>query len=147
MGLKRAYTMSDSKKDQLVKARARALELRTALNAIKPPKVKPVKVKKPSKMEIEISKIKEQTEEPKETESIVSPVTPKPVEVTEPVPLPVKPVEPKQKVFVKKLKTPQNEPPITQRKAFVAITTPTPPPPPSFPPVEFRRNAFVFFVI
>ena len=60
--LKRAYTMSDLKKEQLTKARARALELRTALNAIKPPKVKPVKVKQPSKLEIEISEIKKQTE-------------------------------------------------------------------------------------
>ena len=48
---KRGYTMSDAKKDQLVKARARALELRTALNAIKPPKVKPIKIKKPSKLD------------------------------------------------------------------------------------------------
>jgi hypothetical protein len=74
--LKRSYTMSDLKKEQLVKARARALELRAALNAIKPPKVKPVKIKQPSKMEIEISEI--QAAKPTE------PVTPaEPTEPTE----------------------------------------------------------------
>jgi hypothetical protein len=62
--LKRAYTMSDLKKEQLTKARARALELRTALNAIKPPKPRPVKIKQPSKLEIEISEIKKQTKPP-----------------------------------------------------------------------------------
>ena len=78
--LKRAYTMSDLKKEQLTKARARALELRTALNAIKPPKPKPVKVKPPSKLEIEISEIKKQTKPPE----AVAPKEPEPVAPKEP---------------------------------------------------------------
>jgi len=125
--LKRAYTMSDSKRDQLVKARARALELRTAtLNAIKPPKEKTVKIKQPSKLEIEISEIKASKPTPPE---------PTPEPVTEPE-APV--TEPKQKV--KK----QKEPPIKQRKPFVA--TPTPPPP-TPPPTGFHRNSFGFYVL
>ena len=71
--LKRAYTMSDSKRDQLVKARARALELRTTLNAIKPPKEKTVKIKQPSKLEIEISEIK--VSKPTPPEPTPEPVT------------------------------------------------------------------------
>ena len=61
--VKRAYNVSDLKKEQLSKARARALELREVLNALKTPKNKPIKLKQPSKLEIEISKIKEQTRE------------------------------------------------------------------------------------
>ena len=63
--VKRAYNVSDLKKEQLSKARARALELREVLNALKPPKTKPIKIKQPSKLEIEISieKIKQQTRE------------------------------------------------------------------------------------
>jgi hypothetical protein len=37
--------------------------LREVLNALKTPKNKPIKLKQPSKLEIEISKIKEQTRE------------------------------------------------------------------------------------
>ena len=55
--LKRAYTMSDLKKEQLAKARARALELRTALNAIKEPKPKTTKKKVTIKKEKKIKKI------------------------------------------------------------------------------------------
>jgi hypothetical protein len=138
--LKRAYTMSDSKKEQLVKARARAVELRTALNAIKPPKVKPVKIKKPSKMEIEISEIEASITTPSE------PVAAEPVEVTKPVTEPVtEPVkEPKQKVLVKK----QKEPPIKQRKPLMDYPpTSITPPPPTPPPSGFRRNSFGFFVL
>jgi hypothetical protein len=93
--LKRAYTMSDLKKEQLAKARARALELRTALNAIKEPKPKPVKVKPPSKLEIEISEIKKQTKPPE----AVAPKEPEPVAPKEPVSPPVAhraPVAPKE---------------------------------------------------
>jgi hypothetical protein len=61
--VKRAYNVSDLKKEQLSKARARALELREVLNALKTPKNKPIKIKQPSKLEIEISKIKQQTRE------------------------------------------------------------------------------------
>ena len=56
--VKRAYNVSDLKKEQLSKARARALELRETLNALKP-KTKPIKIKQPSKLELEISKIKQ----------------------------------------------------------------------------------------
>ena len=137
---KRGYTMSDSKRDQLVKARARALELRTALNAIKPPKVKHVKIKKPSKLELEISKIKKQTEELEPvTEPVAEPIT-EPVVVPEP-----EPIEPKQKVIIKKLKIPK-EPPIKRRKEALVAITPTPIPP-SSPPIGFRRNDFGFFVL
>ena len=134
--LKRSYTMSDLKKEQLVKARARAVELRTALNAIKPPTVETVKVKKPSKMEIEISEIEASKPAPLEP-------PPEPVAVTEPVIVaePVLVKEPKQKVPVKK----QKEAPIKQRKPL--MTTPTPPPPPTPPPTGFRRNSFGFFVL
>jgi len=134
--LKRAYTMSDLKKEQLVKARARALELRAALNAIKPPKVKPVKIKQPSKMEIEISEI--QAAKPTE------PVTPaEPTEPTEPTE-PVTPAEPKvvkEPKLVKEKK--QKEAPI-KRKPLM-ISTPTPPPTP--PPTGFQRNSFGFYVL
>jgi hypothetical protein len=131
--LKRAYTMSDLKKEQLVRARARALELRTTLNAIKPPKVKPVKVKQPSKMEIEISEI----QAAKSTE-------PEPTEPTEPIE-PVEPVtEPKQKVKKQKEATPIKQ----QRKQppSLLVSTPTPPPP-SPPPTGFQRNSFGFYVL
>jgi hypothetical protein len=137
---KRGYTMSDSKRDQLVKARARALELRTALNAIKPPKVKPVKIKKPSKLELEISKIKKQTEELEPvTEPVAEPIEPV---VTEAVVV-KEPIETKQKVLVKK----QKEAPIKQRKPLMVTQPPITPPPPTPPPTGFRRNAFGFFVI
>jgi len=49
--VKRTYNVSDLKKEQLSKARARALELRETLNALKP-KNKPIKIKQPSKLEI-----------------------------------------------------------------------------------------------
>ena len=61
--VKRAYNVSDLKKEQLSKARARALELREVLNALKTPKTKPIKIKKPSKLEIKISEITNQTRE------------------------------------------------------------------------------------
>jgi len=125
--LKRAYTMSDLKKEQLVKARARALELRTTLNAIKPPKTKPVKIKQPSKLEREISDIQ-----------AAKPTKPEP---TEP-----EPTEPEPKlVKVKK----QKEPPI-KRKPPLLVSTPPPPPTPPEPPVPpagFQRNSFGFYVL
>jgi len=143
--LKRVYTMSDLKKEQLTKARARALELRNALNAIKPPKVKPVKVKKPSKMEIEISEIKAAapvTEPTPVTEPEVStePVSP-PVAHRAPVTL-----EPK---LVKK------DPIKKQRKTpSLLVSAPIPPPtkeptvqPLVPPPIGFRRNDFGFYVL
>jgi len=128
--LKRAYTMSDSKRDQLAKARARALELRNALNAIKPPKAKPVKVKPPSKLEIEISEIQAvKSAEP------VEPVEPEPEpEVTE------VPVEPKTKQ--KKQKKP---PPIKQQPPPLTFSFPVPPS--KEPPVGFQRNSLGFFVL
>jgi hypothetical protein len=82
--VKRAYNVSDLKKEQLSKARARALELRETLNALKP-KNKPNKIKQPSKLEIEISKIKQQTKETElepdketepEPENIIKPTKP-----------------------------------------------------------------------
>ena len=84
--VKRAYNVSDLKKEQLSKARARALELRETLNALKTPKNKPNKIKQPSKLEIEISKIKQQTKETElepdketlEPEKIIEPKTTKP---------------------------------------------------------------------
>ena len=131
--LKRAYTMSDLKKEQLVKARARALELRAALNAIKPPKVKPVKIKQPSKMEIEISEI--QAAKPPE------PVTSaEPTEPTEPV-TPAEPKVVKEPKLVKEKK--QKEAPI-KRKPPLLVSPPLPPTP---PPAGFRRNSFGFYVL
>jgi hypothetical protein len=124
--LKRAYTMSDLKKEQLVKARARALELRTTLNAIKPPKVKPVKVKPPSKLEREISDI--QAAKPTVTTEPTEPEPTEPVEV---------PPEPK---LVKEKK--QKEPPIKRKPLLVST-----PPPPTPPPTGFQRNAFGFYVL
>jgi hypothetical protein len=123
--LKRAYTMSDLKKEQLVKARARALELRTTLNAIKPPKTKPVKIKQPSKLEREISDI--QAAKPTEPE----PTEPEP---TEPVEVPPEPKLVKEKK--------QKEPPIKRKPLMVS-----PPPPPTPPPTGFRRNSFGFYVL
>jgi hypothetical protein len=87
--VKRAYNVSDLKKEQLSKARARALELRETLNALKTPKNKPNKIKQPSKLEIEISKIKQQTKETElepdketepEPENIIEPTKP-PMEI------------------------------------------------------------------
>jgi hypothetical protein len=124
--------MSDLKKEQLVKARARALELRTALNAIKPPKVKPVKIKQPSKLEIEISEI----QAAKPTEPTPAP-EPEPTVTTEPVEV-VK--EPKQKV--KK----QKEAPIKQQRKPPSLLV-SPPPPPTPPPTGFQRNSFGFYVL
>ena len=126
--LKRTYTMSDLKKEQLVRARARALELRTTLNAIKPPKVKPVKVKQPSKMEIEISEIQ-----------AAKPIEPEPE--PEPVTIEPEPKEPDPVVLVKVKK--QKEPPIKRKPLLVS--TPTPPPP--TPPIGFQRNSFGFYVL
>lgn len=127
--LKRAYTMSDSKRDQLARARARALQLRNALNAIKPPKEKTVKVKKPSKLEIEISEI--QANKPAEPEVPVEP---------EPEPDPVEPVEPKTKQ--KKQKKP---PPIKQQSPPLTFSFPTPPS--KEPTVGFQRNYNGFYVL
>ena len=81
--VKRAYNVSDLKKEQLSKARARALELREVLNALKTPKNKPIKIKQQSKLEIEISKIEQQTRETevetdKEQEKIIEPGPTKP---------------------------------------------------------------------
>jgi hypothetical protein len=130
--LKRAYTMSDSKRDQLAKARARAVELRNALNAIKPPKTKPVKVKPPSKLEIEISEIKKQTK-PSPPVAHRAPV-PEAVAPKEPVSPPVAhraPVAPKEsppvahrapEVAPKKIRLLPNaapvQPPVPQKKEF-----------------------------
>ena len=125
--LKRAYTVSDSKRDQLAKARARAVELRNALNAIKPPKIKPVKIKQPSKMEIEISEIK-------------AAKPPEPVPVIEPEPVPLEPKLVKEKK--------QKDPPIKQqRKQPSLLISTSPPPPPTPPPVGFQRNSFGFYVL
>jgi hypothetical protein len=125
--LKRAYTMSDLKKEQLTKARVRALELRTALNAIKPPKPKPVKVKQLSKLEREISEIKKQTKPPVVVvpPEAVAPKEPEPVAPKEPVSPPVAhraPVAPKEPEVVavpklmKKLRLLPEPPP--QKKQF-----------------------------
>jgi hypothetical protein len=138
--LKRSYTMSDLKKEQLVKARARALELRTALNAIKPPKVKPVKIKQPSKMEIEISEIqatKPTEPEPEPTPTPEQPTPPEPTEQPEPIPTP----EPKL-VKVKK----QKEAPIKQKRKPPPLLV-SPPTPPTPPPTGFQRNSFGFYVL
>jgi hypothetical protein len=118
--LKRAYTMSDLKKEQLTKARARALELRTALNAIKPPKVKPVKVKQPSKLEIEISEIK------KQTEPIVVPVVVVPKEPVVVVPKEPVVIVPKKSESTKKLRL------LPQKKVI---------------PLEFQRDKVSGFFI
>ena len=131
--LKRAYTMSDSKRDQLAKARARAVELRNSLNAIKPPKVKPVKIKQPSKLEIEISEI-QAAKPPEPTE---------PTEPTEPEPVVVKP-EPVVVKKVVKVKKQKEEAPIKQQRKALMVT-PTPPPP--TPPIGFQRNSFGFYVL
>jgi hypothetical protein len=128
--LKRAYTMSDLKKEQLTKARARALELRNALNAIKPPKVKPVKIKQPSKMEIQISEI--EASKPASPVAELEPPEPEPVEVVK---------EPKQKV--KK----QKDPPIKQQRKQPSLLVSTPTPPPPTPPIGFQRNSFGFYVL
>ena len=125
--LKRAYTMSDLKKEQLTKARARALELRNALNAIKPPKEKTVKIKQPSKLEIKAVKPPE-------------PVTPEPE--PEPVTIEPEPIEPDPVVLVKVKK--QKEAPIKQQRKALMVT-PTPPPP--SPPIGFQRNSFGFYVL
>jgi hypothetical protein len=72
--VKRAYNVSDLKKEQLSKARARALELREVLNALKTPKNKPIKIKQPSKLELEISKIRHQTRETElEPDKVIKP--------------------------------------------------------------------------
>jgi hypothetical protein len=128
--LKRAYTMSDSKRDQLAKARAHAVELRNSLNAIKSPKVKPVKIKQPSKLEIEISEI----QAAKPTEPEPEPATPEP-----------EPIEPDPVVLVKVKK--QKEAPIKQQRKPPPLTVSTPPPPPTPPPVGFQRNSFGFYVL
>jgi hypothetical protein len=76
--VKRAYNVSDLKREQLSKARARAQELRETLNALKP-KTKPIKIKHPSKLELEISKIKQQTRETEpEADKIIDPEPTKP---------------------------------------------------------------------
>ena len=126
--LKRAYSVSDSKRDQLAKARARAVELRNALNAIKPPKIKTVNFKTPSKMEIQISEIQ-----------AAKPVA-EPVPLTEPEPVPLEPKLVKEKK--------QKDPPIKQQRknpSSLLVSTPTPPPTP--PPIGFRRNGFGFYLL
>jgi hypothetical protein len=124
--LKRAYTMSDLKKEQLTKARARALELRTALNAIKPPKPKPVKVKPPSKLEIEISEIKAAAAPPPVVAPkaaaaptpVVAPKEPEPVAPKESPPVAHRAPE----VAPKKIRLLPNaapvQPPVPQKKQF-----------------------------
>jgi hypothetical protein len=131
--LKRAYTMSDLKKEQLTKARARALELRNELNAIKPPKEKTVKIKPPSKMEIEISEIKAS----------------KPPEPVEPVePEPAEPVEVPPEPKLVKVKKQKEAAPIKQQRKTPPLTFSFPvPPPPTPPPVGFQRNCFGFYVL
>jgi hypothetical protein len=135
--LKRAYTMSDLKKEQLVKARARALELRMTLNAIKPPKVKPVKIKQPSKMEIEISDIQ-----------VAKPIEPEPVTTEQPEPVTTEPVvEVVKETKLVKVKK-QKEAPIKQQRKPPPLMVSTPPvPPPTPPPTGFQRNSFGFYVL
>ena len=149
---KRIYTMSEAKLVHLAKARQRALELRKELHAINPPRAETLKKpRKPSKLEMKIAEAKRLNEESPTIEPVAEPVP-----VTEPEPTPVSPsvahrapevppLEPKQKVIIKKLKIPK-EPPIKRRKeALVAITPTTIPP--SSPPVGFRRNDFGFYVL
>jgi hypothetical protein len=133
--LKRAYTMSDSKRDQLAKARARALELRNSLNAIKPPKEKTVKIKPLSKMEIQISEIQ-----------AAKPIEPTPPEPEpEPVTIEPEPIEPGPVVLVKVKK--QKEAPIKQQRKQPSLLVSTPTPPPPTPPIGFQRNSFGFYVL
>jgi len=133
--LKRAYTMSDSKRDQLAKARARALELRNSLNAIKPPKEKTVKIKPLSKMEIQISEIQ-----------AAKPIEPTPPEPEpEPVTIEPEPIEPDPVVLVKVKK--QKDPPIKQQRKQPSLLVSTPTPPPTPPPTGFQRNSFGFYVL
>jgi hypothetical protein len=133
--LKRTYTMSDLKKEQLVRARARALELRTTLNAIKPPKVKQVKVKQPTKMEIQISEIQ-----------AAKPIEPTPLEPEpEPVTIEPEPIEPDPVVLVKVKK--QKDPLIKQQRKPPPLMVSTPTPPPTPPPTGFQRNSFGFYVL
>jgi len=134
--LKRSYTMSDSKREQLARARARALDLRNALNAIKPPKVKPVKVKPPSKLEIEISEI--QANKPAE------PVVPEPVEPEVPEPVVPEPVEPEVPTEPKQKK--QRKPPPIKQQPSLTFSFPAPPPSKE-PPVGFQRNYNGFYVL
>ena len=133
--LKRAYTMSDLKKEQLVKARARAVELRNALNAIKPPKTKPFKIKQPSKLEIEISEIQAS-----------KPIEPEQPEPEPPAPEQPEPVPPEPKLVKEKK---QKEAPIKQQRKppSLMVSTPPPPLPPTPPPTGFKRNSFGFYVL
>ena len=137
---KRSYTMSEAKLVHLAKARQRALELRQELHAINPPRAETLKKpRKPSKLEMKITEAKRLNEESPTIEPVAEPVVP--VTEPEPTPEPV-PLEPKQKVIIKK----QKESPIKRRKeALVAITPTTIPP--SSPPVGFRRNDFGFYVL
>jgi len=125
--LKRAYTMSDSKREQLARARARALELRNDLNKIKPPKEKTVKVQPPSQLKIKISEIQA-------------------VKSAEPVE-PVEPVEPEVTEVPEVPKTKQKKqkpPPIKKQPPPLTFSFPTPPSP---PPVGFQRNSSGFYVL
>ena len=139
--LKRAYTMSDLKKEQLVRARARALELRSALNAIKPPKVKPVKIKQPSKMEIEISEIKAATAvAPKAAAPPPEPEVATKEPISPPVAhrAPVAPKVPEVPKLIKKIRLLPKPP----------VQPPVPPAPPQ--KKEFQRDkvsGFFYFVV
>jgi len=122
--LKRAYTMSDSKREQLARARARALELRNDLNKIKPPKEKTVKVQPPSQLKIKISEI--QAVKPVEPVTVTQPEVPEPTEVPE----------------VPKTKQKKPPPPIKQQPSLTFSF-----PPPTQPPVGFQRNYNGFYVL
>jgi len=143
--LKRAYTMSDLKKEQLAKARARALELRMTLNALnstKPPK--PVKIKQQSKLEREISDI--QAAKPIELEPVT---TEQPEPEPEPTPVTTEPVvEVVKETKLVKVKK-QKEAPIKQQRKPppLMVSTPPPPVPPTPPPTGFQRNSFGFYVL
>jgi len=117
--------MSEAKLVHLAKARQRALELRQELHAINPPRAETLKKpRKPSKLEMKITEAKRLNEESPTIEPVAEPVVPVTKPVAEPVTEPVvtEPIEPKQKVIIKKLKIPK-EPPIKRRKeALVAIT-------------------------
>lgn len=99
---KRAYNVTDLKKEQLSKARARALELRNMLNAIKPPKTKSIRLKQPSKLELEIAKIKEQTGSTESDQEKLA--EPEPEKIIEPEPEKI--IEPEKKPPIKSFRPP-----------------------------------------
>jgi len=102
---KRAYNVTDLKKEQLSKARARALELRNMLNAIKPPKIKSIRLKQPSKLELEIAKIKEQTGSTESEQEKLA--EPEPEKIIEPEPEKI--IEPEKKPPIKSFRPPQKK--------------------------------------